>query len=162
MQVNTLVTLGLELVERPAGLEQGLVDTAAAGDDADRRTCRAGDRLLRAGRETDAGLVLVGRVADDGRVVARRAGKRATVADLLLDVADDRTLRELADGDDVADRELRLLTAVDERAGVEALGRDESLLAELVAVRVPEDDAGEGRATTRGEDLDRDRSGGSC
>ena len=45
---------------------------------------------------------------------------------------------------------------------MEALGRDESLLAELVAVRVPEDDAGEGRATTRGEDLDRDRSKSSC
>ena len=33
------VALSLELVERTAGLEQRLVDTATAGDDADRRTC---------------------------------------------------------------------------------------------------------------------------
>ena len=101
-------------------------------------------------------------MADDSRVVAGSTGERAAVTRLLLDVANNRTLRELSHGDDVADRELRLLAAVDERAGVEALGRDESLLAELVAVRVPEDDAGEGRATTRGEDLDRDRSKSSC
>lgn len=51
-------------------LEQGLVDTATTGDDADGRTAAARGGLLRAGGEADAGLVLVGRVADDGRVVA--------------------------------------------------------------------------------------------
>ena len=86
-------------------------------------------------------------MANDGRVVAGSTGERTAVADLLLDVADDRTLRKLADGDDVADRELGFFAAVDESAGVEALGGDEGLLAELVAVGVTEDDTGEGSTT---------------
>ena len=106
--------------------------------------------------------MVVGGVADDGGVVAGCPGEGAAVADLLLDVADDGAFWALRDGEGVPDGERGLLAAVYERAGVEALGRDEGLLAELVAVRVPEDDAGEGRATTRGEDLDRDRNEGSC
>ena len=89
-------------------------------------------------------------MADDGRVVARRAGERTTVTGLLLNVADDGTLRELSNGEDVANRELRLLAAVDESTGVETLSRNEGLLAELVAVGVAEDDTGKGGTT---EDL---------
>lgn len=142
----TLVALGLVLVVRTAGLEQGLVDPPTARNDADRRAAAPRDGLLRAARQADAGLVLVRRVADDGRVVARRARERAAVAGLLLDVAHDRALRALRHGEHVADGERRLLAAVDEGAGVQALGRDEGLFAELVAVRVAEDDAGEGGA----------------
>jgi hypothetical protein len=142
------VALGLELVERTTSLEQGLVDTATAGDDTDRGTSRARDRLLCARGQTNASLVLVGRVANDGRVVARRAGERTAVPDLLLHVADDSTLRALGNREDVADGESSLLAGVDECASVEALSRDESLLAELVAVRVAENDAREGCAAT--------------
>ena len=145
--VYALVTLGLELVVCPAGLEQGLVDTATARNDTDCSTAAAGDGLLRAGRKTNASLVLIGRVADDSRVVAGRASERTTVTGLLLDVADDSTLRQLRDREDVADRKLGLLAAVDEGTGVEALGGNESLLAELVAVGVAEDDTGEGSTT---------------
>ena len=93
-------------------------------------------------------------MSDDSRVVARGTGERSTVTRLLLNVADDGTLRALSDGKDVADGENGLLAAVDEGTGVEALGGDECLLAELVAVGVTEDDTGEGSTT-------RDRGFGS-
>ena len=88
-------------------------------------------------------------MADDSRVVARGTGERSTVTRLLLDVADDGTLRALGDGEDVADSKLGLLAAVDESTSVEALSRDESLLAELVPVGVTEDDTGERSTTTK-------------
>ena len=142
-----LVTLGLELVVRPAGLEQGLVDTATTRNDTDGSTAAARDGLLRAGGETDARLVLIGGVADDGRVVAGGTGERTAVAGLLLNVADDGTLGALSDGKDVADSEDGLLAAVDEGTGVETLGGDERLLAKLVPVGIAENDTGE-RSTT--------------
>ena len=130
-------------------LEQRLVDTSTTGDDTDGGTAAARDGLLRAGGETDAGLVLVGRVADDGRVVAGSAGERATVTNLLLDVADNGTLRALANGEDVANSELSLLASVDEGTSVKTLSRDEGPLAELVTVGVAEDDTGKGSTTAR-------------
>lgn len=142
-----VVAFGLELVERAASLEEGLVDTSTTSDDADGRACRSRDSLFRAGRQSYAGLVVVGGVANNGGIVARCAGEDATVANLLLDVADDRTLRALGDGEDVADVESGLLAAVHETTGVHSLGGDEGLLAEFVAVRVAEDDAGEGSTT---------------
>ena len=142
-----LVTLGLELVERTTGLQQWLVDTSTASNDTDGCTAAAGDGLLRARWETNAGLVLIGGVADDGGVVAGCPRERTAVTDLLLNVADDGTLGALSDGKDVADSEDGLLAAVDEGTGVEALSRNEGLFAELVAVGVAKDDAGEGSTT---------------
>ena len=143
-----LVALGLELVVRPAGLEQGLVDTATTRNNTDGSTAAAGDGLLRAGRKTNASLVLIGGVADDGGVVAGCPRERTAVTDLLLNVADDGTLGALSDGKDVADGENGLLAAVDEGTGVEALGGNESLLAKLVAVGIPENDTGK-RSTSK-------------
>ena len=86
---------------------------------------------------------------DDGGVVSRGTGESTTVTSLLLDVADDGSLGAGGNREDVSDREGGLLTAVDERTGRDSLGGDESLLAELVAVRVAEDDAGK-RGTSTG------------
>ena len=86
-------------------------------------------------------------MADDSRVVAGGTGERAAVTRLLLDVANNRTLRQLSHGDDVADRKLGLLAAVYEGTSVETLSSDESFAAELVAVGIAEDNAGE-RSTT--------------
>ena len=142
-----VVTLSPVFVVSTASLEQRLVDTSTTGDDSNSRPGTAADRLLRTRRQPDPGLVVVGAVANDGGVVAGSPGERTTVADLLLDVADDGTLGALADWEDVADGEGCLFAAVDEGAGVHALGSDESLLAELEAVGVTEDDAGEGCTT---------------
>lgn len=132
---------------RTSGLEQGLVDTSTSGNDTDGSTGGSRDGLLGSRGETETGLASVDVVADDGGVVTRGTGNGSTVTDALLDVADDGSLRARAKGEDVADAEGGLLAAVDEGAGGHALGRDEGLLAELVAVRVTEDDLGEGSTT---------------
>lgn len=134
-------------MECTTSLEQRLVDTSTTGDDADGCTAATRDGLLRTTGETNAGLVVVGRVTDNGGVVAGCPREGTTVTSLLLNVRDDRTLRALGDGEDVADGEGSLLAAVDEGTGVEALGGNESLLAELVAVGVTENDTGKGSTT---------------
>ena len=100
---NVLVALGLELVEGTASLQQRLVDTTTTGNDTDHATGGAVDNLLGSGGQLDTGLALIGVVADDGDVVAGGTAQGATVANLLLDVGDDGTLRHGAQGQDVAD-----------------------------------------------------------
>lgn len=139
-----VVTLSLEFVVSTASLEQGLVDPSTTSDDTNSRTSVTRHGLLGTGGEADTGLVVVGGVANDGGVVSGCAGEGTTVAGLLLDVADDGTLRALAHGEDVADVQGSFFAAVDECAGVHAFGGDEGLLAQLVAVWVTEDDTGEG------------------
>lgn len=144
-----VVALGLEFVVRTTGLQERLIDTSTASDDTDGSTSVAGNGLLCAGRKTNAGLVVFGRVADDGSIVARGTSERTAITDVLLNVADDGTFRELGEREDVADREGSFLSTVNKGTGVETLGSDEGLAAELVAVGVAEDDAGE-RSTTAG------------
>lgn len=54
-------------------LREKLVDTSTASDDSNGSTGRARHGLLRTRGETDAGLVVLGRVTKDSRVVAWRA-----------------------------------------------------------------------------------------
>lgn len=88
-------------------------------------------------------------MGDNGGVVARRSCDLAAVSGLLLDVAHDGTFGHESQGQNVANGELRLLSAVHELAGVHALDGDEQLLADLVAVRVAEVHDGERSATAR-------------
>jgi len=134
------VALCLELVVCPSGLQQRLVDSPTARDDPNRPPGIALHRLLRAAGQSDPRLVLLGTMSDDGRVVPRRPGKRPTVSDLLLDVADDRALGHVGEGENVPDGERRFLAAVDKGPRVQTFGCDEGLRTELVAVRVTEDD----------------------
>ena len=71
------------------------------------------------------GRAVVGVVADDNGVVAGGAGEDAAVANVVLDVADNGTLGDGAEGEDVADNEGGLAAAVDELARVHSLGGDE-------------------------------------
>jgi hypothetical protein len=144
-----VVLLRLGLVESATSLEHGLVNTSTTSNDTNGSAGNGSNRLLGSRGETDAGAASVGVVSDDGSVVAGSTGERTTVTDLLLDVADDGSLRELAEGEDVADSEGGLLAAEDEGTGGEALGSDEGLGAHLVAVGVTEDDAGKGSATAK-------------
>ena len=106
------------------------------------------DDLLGTGGELDAGLALVGVVADNGDVVTGGAAKSATVTNLLLDVGDDGTLRHNTERKDVADGQSSLLSGVDELASVHALVGDEGLGDLLELVGVAEDNLGEGSTTT--------------
>ena len=142
-----VVALGLVLVVRTASLQEGLVNPSTTRNDTDGRTCTTADGLLCTRGETNASLVVLSRVADNSRVVPARPRKRTAVTDLLLNVANDGTLRELRDREDVADGEGGLLAAVDEGTSVKTLGGDEGLFAELVPVGVTEDDTGKGSTT---------------
>lgn len=141
------VALHLVLVVGTTGLQDGLVDTTAAGNDADHGAVGGGHNLLGAGGQLDTGLLGVGVVGNHGGVVARGTGQTAAITGLLLQVADDGTLRHLAQGHNVSDLEGGLATAVDELSGVHALGGDEQLLADLVAVGIAEVDDGQRSAT---------------
>ena len=102
--------------------QQRLVGTATAGNDADHGAGLRGKDLLVARRQAHARLARVAVVGNDGGIVARCARHSATVARLLLDVADECALRHVADGLDVANRECGLLAAVHKHTGVHACG----------------------------------------
>jgi len=144
-----VVTLGLELVVSPTGLKQGLVNPSTTSNDADSCTGTTRDGLFCTRRETDTGLVVFWRMSNDGGIGSGRPGKRTTVADLLLNVADDRSFGKLAHWENVSDVEGSFLATVDESAGVKALGSDEGLLPELVTIRVTEDHTSERSTTAR-------------
>jgi hypothetical protein len=86
-------------------------------------------------------------MADDGSIVAGGTSKCSTVANFLLDVADNGTFRTCRNWEDITNGELSLLPRIDKGTCVKALCSNEGLLSELVAVRVTEDDTSEGSTT---------------
>lgn len=138
---NSSLEVGIRTKER-------LVGTATTSDNTNHSSGVREDDLLGAGGELDAGLALIGVVADNGDVVAGGSAQSATVTDLLLDVGDDGTLGHLTEGKDVADGQGSLLSGVDELAGVHAFIGDESLGGLLESVGVAEDDLGQGSTST--------------
>ena len=143
------VTLDTVLVVGTAGLQQWLVNTTATSNNTDSSTSRAWHRLLHTRRQADTRRGTIGIVTNDGRVVTRCAGKRTTVTNLLLDVADNRTLRQRAERQDVTDAQQGLLTAVHKLTRVHTLGSNERLSLVLVVVRVTERNAREWRTTEK-------------
>lgn len=127
--------------------QERLVCPSTTSNDTNHTTNAALDNLLRAGWELDSGLALIWVVADDGNVVAGGTAERTTVTHLLLDVGDDGTFWDGAEGKDVADGQAGVLAGVDELASVHALVGDEGLGVELEAVWVTENDLGERRTT---------------
>jgi len=142
------VVLGAETVEGVTGLEDGLLDTATASNDADHSAALGGDGLLLTGGELEAAAAGLGVVGDDDAVVTAGTGDGGTVTSLSLDVADDATLGDVAEGHDVADGELGLGSTDDGLAGEHTLAGNEELLDAAVLVGVAELDAGQGGTTT--------------
>jgi hypothetical protein len=160
-----VVTLGLHGVVLPSCLEERFlllsvsalaltpityVDTSTTSDDSNGSPSKRSNDLLGTRRHPDPGLSILS-VTDDGSVVSGSPGERSTVTDLLLDVADDGSLWELSEGENVSDVKGSLLSAVDEGSGGETLGGDERLLADLVLVGVTEVNDGEGGTAKRGQ-----------
>ncbi len=71
------------------------------------------------------------------------------ITDLVLEIAHNRALGHLANGEHVADSELRLLSAVNKLTSVHALSSNEQLLLQTVLVHVPELYDSERCTTTR-------------
>jgi hypothetical protein len=138
------VTLDGELMLGTRSLQERLVGTATTGDDTNHTTRAAGDNLLGTGGELDAGLALIGVVADNGDVVAGGTAQGAAVTDLLLDVGDDGTFGHGAQRQNVTDGQSGVLAGVDELAGVHALVGDEGLGDLLELVGAAEGNLGEG------------------
>ncbi len=132
------VALHLVLVVGASGLQHGLVNTAASGNDANHGTVGRGNNLLGARWKLDSGPLGVRIVGDDSGVIARGTSDTAAVASLLLQVGHNGTLGHATNRHDVSHGQLGLLAAVDKLAGVHALGGDEELLLDLVAVGIPE------------------------
>ena len=143
------VALDLILVEVVTGLEDGLVEATATSGDTNHGTVGGADGLTGTGRKTDAGLLAIFGVTDDDAGSTGGLGDVGAITGLGLQVADDGTFGHLSDGNDVTDGELSLGTEVDEHTGVETFASNHQLLAELEAVGITEDHAGEGSTTTR-------------
>jgi len=148
------VVLGAEAVEGVTGLEDWLLNSASAGNDADHGAAAGRNGLLLATGELEAGAAGLGVVGDDDAVVTAGAGKGATVASLGLDVANDAALGDVAEGQNVADGKLGLHSADHGLAGEHTFAGHHELLDALVLVRVAELDAGQ-RGSTAGLVLDR-------
>mmetsp|Transcript_1522 Transcript_1522/g.3278 ORF Transcript_1522/g.3278 Transcript_1522/m.3278 type:complete len:205 (+) Transcript_1522:194-808(+) len=146
--VRPAVTLHAVLVVGSSSLQHGLVDTASTGDQTDSGSAGAEHGLLGARGQADAGAAGLLVVRDDRGVVTRRLGELSTVSGLLLHVAHDGTFGESAQGQHVADLQLRLGSGVDELASVHTLGTDEVLGHLLVLVRVTELHARDGGTTS--------------
>merc|ERR1712025_1225126 len=95
------VALDGELVLGTRGLQERLVGTATAGNNANHTTSSRVNDLLSTGGQLDTSLALVRVVANDGDIGTRCTSQRATVSNLLFDVGNDGTLRHLTDGEDV-------------------------------------------------------------
>jgi len=136
------VPLDLELVHSARGLEERLIGSSATSNNANHATGSRRNDLLGTRGELDTGPALVGIVTNDGNVIARSPAKRTAVSSLLLDVGNNGTFGHRPEGKDVANVYGGLLSSIDELPSVHALVGNKSLMSELVAVRVTENDLG--------------------
>ena len=142
------VSLDLVLVESTTSLKQRLVNTTTTSNNTNDTTGVGGDDLLGTGRKLQTGLALIGVVSNDDNVVTRGSTKSTSVTRLLLNVGEDGTLRNGAEGKNVTNVQRGLLTSVDELTGVETFVSNEGLLTLLVLVRVTEDNLSKGSTST--------------
>lgn len=88
-------------------------------------------------------------MTDNNGVVTGSSGQDSTITHMVLNVANNRTLRYWSERENIAHNEIRLLPTVDKLAGVHSLRRYEQLLLLLVPKRVSECDPGKRGSTTR-------------
>jgi len=142
------VALDAVFVVIVTGLEDGLVETTATSDDTNHSAARGANGLAGTRGKTDTGLLAIFGVTDDNARGTGSLGHVTAVTSLGLERADDGTLGHAADGEDVADGQLSLGTEVQELTSGNAFRGNDELLSQLVAIRITEDQAGEGSATT--------------
>ena len=99
--------LGVGLEVRVVGLQERLVSSLAAGNDADHGSAAADDGLADAGGQSDASLLSVFGVADHDGGGARGTGKNSAISQLGLEVGNDGSLGHRINREDVADSQGR-------------------------------------------------------
>ena len=87
-------------------------------------------------------------MADNNGVVAGGSGEDAAIADMVFNVADDRTLGDRSEGQDVANYEGGLLAAVEELPSVKTFRGDEEFRLLLVAEGMAKCNLGKWSAAT--------------
>jgi len=128
---------GVLVVGAPS-LQEGLVGTPAACNDTDLGANGRRDGLLSAARKPQPRRALVLVVRYDNGERARTARKGPTVAQLCFDVADDGTLRDRREWEDIPYTQCSLLPAVHELAGVHTFRAKQELVIALVVIWAPE------------------------
>jgi len=141
-------SLCLVLEVGATSLQDRLVHTTSTSDNANHSTAVRGDDLLCAGWELNSGYIFVGVVRNDGGVVARASCEGSTITNLLLNVADNGTLRHGTNRHHVTNGQLCLLSGVNVLARVHALSGEEKLLVQLELVGVSENHTGKRSATS--------------
>jgi len=132
------VALSAEAVVRVTSLEDWLLNTTTTTDDTDHRTAAGRDGLLLTARELQASATSIDVVRDDDAVVTASARKCSTIASLCLNVADDATVWDVTEGENVANGKWGLGTAEDGLASEHTLWGNEELLRAAEFVRVTE------------------------
>ena len=142
--LGPFVSLHSVLVVAATSLQHGLIHTTTTSNNTDHSTAAisytdslhllALNGLLDTGGKTNVSHALIIGVTNDSGVVTRAASEGTTIADLVLDVADDGTFGHLTERDDVTDSNFSLLTAVDRLTGVHTFSSEEELLIELVMI----------------------------
>ena len=141
--------LGLEHPELLSGLQDGLFVTASAADDSDHGAGIGVDGLTNTRGQFDSGGLAILALTDDGGVGSGGSGELTSIAFLSLNVADESTFGDSADGEDVSDGELSLGAAVHILSSVHTFSSEVKLFDGLVAVRVAELNSGQGSASSR-------------
>jgi hypothetical protein len=132
------VTLDGVLVEGTSGLQQRLIGTATSGNDTNLGTDGGRNSLLTSGRKSKLGGSLFLVVSDNDSVGTRGTGESTTISLLGFNVADNGSLGNGRQRQDVSAGQRGLLSAVDELSGVHTFGTDEQFIVTLVTVLVQE------------------------
>lgn len=139
------VSLGLVLVPLDTGLQDRLVDSAAASHDSDHGSALSGHGLSVSTGQSDPDLVAFLRATNNDGRGAGAASELSLVVNDALHVADNGTIRDGRQRQNVANSEGGLLADVDVLAGVHAFSGNEVLSTVLVVVRVAEENLRERR-----------------
>lgn len=100
--LGPLVSLDSVFVESTAGLQDRLVGSATTSDQTNHSSAVAGDGLLRTRWKSNSANALLSILGNNNSIISRSSGHLATVADFRLDVADNSTLRDLTNRQDVS------------------------------------------------------------
>merc|ERR1719483_482640 len=143
------VPLGLVFVVGTASLQHGLVNTTASGYNTNHGSVGGGDNFFVARGQLDPGPLGVSIVSDDCGIISTGPGKLATVTGLLLKVADNGSLRHLANRHHIANGDVSLLATVDKLSSVHAFSSNKELLLCFVSVWITEVSNSKGSTTAR-------------
>jgi len=151
------ISLHSEFVVSITSLEKGLLSSPSTGNLPNHCSAATWNNLLSTRWEFDPGSVVIRIVTNNNGIVPRTPSENPTISNMVFDVTHHSSFGNGSQGQHVPNDKGGLLPAVDELAGVHALGGDEELVLLLVSEGVAEADSGKrGTATRVVDDLGDD------